>query len=452
MKSFLKYVLATIVGIIVASIILFFISLGIISALVASQEKTVEISSNTILHLKLDQQIIDRKPSMPFDFGSFSRTQKLGLNTLLADIEKAKKDDNIKGIYLELSYVSAGIATIEEIRNALIDFRESGKVITVYSEALSQGGYYLASAADEIYLNPVGMIEWTGLRMMSPFFKNALDKLDIETTVIRHGMYKSAGEAFSEEEFSAANSEQLKKIITTFWQHILNNIAEQRSIKAEKLDKIAEQLLLGSPEAALSFGMADSLLYKDQVLDILKAKSGIDSTKDLRLVSLSDYTHVPAKKAYKGLAKDKIAVVYASGEIRGGKGDEQTIGSDKFGDCIRKARKDSSVKAIVVRINSPGGSALASDVIWRELNLAKEDKPVVVSMGDLAASGGYYIACMADSIIAQPTTITGSIGVYGMHMNMKGLFNKYGITFDALRFRFLFPHTEIRVEYLAGRY
>lgn len=430
MKSFFKYVFATVVGIIIVSLFLFLISLGIVSALVASQSKTVEIKPNSILYLKLDQEIVDRKPSLPFDIGTLSKTSKLGLNTLLADIKKAEKDDNIKGIHMDLSVVRAGIGTIEEIRNALLDFKESGKFVTVYSEMLSQGGYYLATAADEIYINPVGMMEWVGLRAQSPFFKHALKKLDVEATIIRHGKFKSAGEPFFKDKYSDENRAQLNKVITAYWEHILANIEEQRSIESSKLNEIAEKLLLKDTKSAYQFGMVDSLLYKDQVIDILKEKTGISLDKDLRMVSLSEYTNVPKQKEYKGLAKDKIAVVYASGEIRSGKGDEQTIGSDKFAKAIRKARRDSAVKAIVVRVNSPGGSALASDVIWRELYLAKQVKPVVVSMGDVAASGGYYIACMADSIIAQPTTLTGSIGVFGMHMNMKGLFSKYGITFD----------------------
>ena len=428
MKSFLKYVLATFVGIILSSIVLFFFFFGMVGIILASQEKAIDIKPNSILYLKLDQQIVDRKPASPFELGIFSMTSRIGLNDLLADIKKAKMDPNIEGIHLDLTFLQAGIATIKEIRTALLDFRESGKFVTVYTETMSQGAYYLASSADKIYLSPVGFMEWVGLRTQSPFFKNALDKLDIEATVIRHGKFKSYGERFSESEYSAENSEQLQRLIHTFWMDILGDIEKSRHIPVDQLNEMADKLMVAGPEAAYELGLVDSLLYMNEVIGILKTKSGIETDKDLRLVTLSDYSNVPVKKDFKGLAKDKIAVIYALGDIMSGEGDDLTIGSDKFSKTIRQARKDSTIKAIVVRVNSPGGSAIASDAIWHELNLARKDKPVIVSMGDVA--GGYYISCMADSILAQPTTITGSIGVIGLHINAKGLLNKYGITFD----------------------
>jgi len=431
MKEFLKYVLATIVGIIVSSIIVIILFIGVISVIVASQEKTVDVKVNSILYLKLDQQIVDRKPSMQFNINTLRRVEKMGLNDILLNIRKAKDDSKIKGIYLDLSYLPAGIGTVEEIRNALIDFRKSGKFVIVYSEMMSQKAYYLATAADQIFLNPVGFFEWVGLRIQSPFFKGALEKLDVEATVVRHGKFKSAAEQFSEKEFSTENSEQLQRLISTIWADMCKKIEIQRNIPAAKLDELADKLLVNNPQSAYALGLVDSLIYMDQVIDILKAKTGIEESKDLNTITLADYSKIPEARKYKGLAKDKIAIVYASGDIISGEGDDESIGSDRFASEIRKARRDSSVKAVVVRVNSPGGSALASDVIWRELNLTKQVKPVVVSMGDLAASGGYYISCMADTILAQPGTIAGSIGVIGMHLNTLGLFNKFGISFDS---------------------
>jgi protease-4 len=430
MKSFLKYLLATIVGIILSSLILFFIFLGIMSIAMSSQDKATELKPGTILYLKLDKQIVDREPVLPFAIGGIGRNQQLGLNTILENIEKAKTDDNIEGIHLDIRYVQAGIGTIEEIRNALLDFKESGKFITVYSDILSQGAYYLASASDEIYFNPVGFFNLVGLRIQSPFFKNALKKLDIETYVIRHGKFKSAGEQFTENGYSVENSEQLQRLISTIWDDFSDKIAEARGLSSERINEIADNLLVQGPNSAYELGLFDSLLYKEQVITLLKDKTGVDDSKDLRTVGLGEYKNVPKHREYKGLAKDKIAVIYASGSIVDGDGDDTSIGSDKFTKEIRKARKDSSIKAIVLRVNSPGGSAIASENIWHELKLTRNAKPIVVSMGNLAASGGYYISCMADSILIQPNTITGSIGVYSMFLNTKGFFSKFGVTFD----------------------
>jgi protease IV len=431
MKEFLKYVLATIVGIIVSSIVVFLLFIGIVSAIIATQDKTVDVKSNSILYMKLDQQIVDRKPAMLFNISALSRVEKIGLNEILGSIEKAKDDPKIKGIHLDLSYIPAGIATVEEIRNALIDFRKSGKFVTVYSEMFSQKAYYLATAADQVFLNPVGFFEWVGLRIQSPFFKTALEKLDIKPTIVRYGKFKSAAEQFTETQYSAENSEQLQRLISTIWLDMCNKISEERGIPSDKLNAIADQLLVKNPQSAYELGLVDSLIYMDQLIAILKDKTGTEESSDLNTITLDEYSKVPMDRKYKGIAKDKIAIVYASGDIISGEGDEESIGSDKFAAEIRKARRDSTIKAVVVRVNSPGGSATASDVIWRELNLTKQVKPVIVSMGDLAASGGYYISCMADTILAQPGTIAGSIGVIGMHLNTQGFFNKFGISFDS---------------------
>jgi protease-4 len=430
MKSFLKYLLATVVGIILTSVILFFIFFGIISAAMSGKDKDTEIEPNTILYLKLDRPIVDRKPKIPFDFSTMKKNEQMGLNDILNNIDKAAGDENISGIHLDISMIPAGISDIEEIRTALLKFRESEKFVTVYSEVFTQGAYFLATAADEIYFNPIGFFQFHGMRAQSAFFKNTLKKLDIEPQVIRYGKYKSYAERFTEEGYSEANREQLSRLINTIWDDIIAKISAERNITPERLNEIADKLLVRNAESALSLGFVDSLVYKNEVIDILKTKTGIAEDKDLKTVDHGKYLHVPKKKNYKGLAKDKIAVIYATGPIDGGEGDDSKIGSERFGKAIRKARKDSAVKAIVVRINSPGGSAIASEVIWHELNLTREAKPIVVSMGNVAASGGYYIACMADSILVQPSTITGSIGVIGMFFNTSGFFNKLGITFD----------------------
>lgn len=428
MKSFFKYLLATILGIIISSVILLFILIGIVNLVVSSQEKPVELKPNTILFLDLNQQIVDRKPSDPLSF--LSKNYKIGLNDILNCIHKAKTDDNIKGIHLDLTYIASGIGTIEEIRNALLDFKQSGKFVTVYSEIMTQGAYYLATAADKIYLNPVGYFNFVGLKVQGVFFKNTLDKLDIDAKVIRYGQYKSFGEQYTEEGFSDENRLQLNKLISSIWNDICSKIEKERGISVSKLNDVANNLLIHNAQDAYKLGFVDSLVFRDQLLSILKTKTSVEEKDDLSTVTLKKYSSVPEKKNYKGLAKDKIAVIYASGDINIGEGTEEMIGSDDFGKAIRSARRDSTIKAIVLRVNSPGGSALASDVIAREIQLAKEVKPVVVSMGDVAASGGYYISCLADSILLQPGTITGSIGVVSIFLNTKGLFDKVGVTFD----------------------
>lgn len=431
MKSFLKYLLATVVGIIISSVLIFFILFGVVGAIMSSKDKAVEVKQNTVLYLKLNREIVDRKPEVPIFVRAMGAPEQIGLNELLDCIQKAKSDNNIHGIHLDLTYIPAGIATIEEIRNALVDFKESGKFITVYSDFFTQSAYYLATVADKIYFNPEGMFTFVGLRTQSVFIKKALEKLDIEITLIRRGSYKSAGEMFTEEGYSTANREQLSRLISTIWSNIQTNIGESRDATSEELNKMADKLLIKNGYTALEFGLVDSLIYKDQVLDDIRSRIGIDDSDDINTISLSDYVKVPGQKKYKGLAKNKIALMYASGDIVMGEGEDSNIGADKYSRAIRKIRRDSTIKALVLRVNSPGGSAIASEVIWRELWLTRQVKPVVVSMGDLAASGGYYIACTADTIIAQPGTITGSIGVYSMFMNTNGFFSRYGISFDS---------------------
>lgn len=437
MKDFFKFVFASMIGFILSFFVVFLLVIAIITAVVSSagDEGKVSIASNSVLHVSLDYPIKERTDKNPFaelDLFGLESKKMLGLNEILQNIEDAKSDDRIKGIYLDVSSLSAGMASIEEVRNALIDFKKSGKFILAYSEVYSQGAYYLASVADKIYLNPEGMMDFRGLSSEIMFFKGALEKLEIEAQIIKVGTYKSAVEPFILDKMSAPNRQQVSSFIGSMYDHLLSEISKSRKISKESLFSIADSAKIRDPKDALAFKMIDGLKYKDEVLDELKKLTKTDLKKDIKSVSLEDYS--PKEEKEEESSKNRIAVIYANGEIMGGEGNDETIGSERISRAIRKARTDDKVKAIVLRINSPGGSALASDVIWRETVLAKKTKPVIVSMGDVAASGGYYIACAADSIFAQPNTITGSIGVFGIIPNMQKFFNnKLGITFDGVK-------------------
>jgi len=439
MKDFLKYVLATVVGILLYSVVSSFIFLGIIGIIAAaSGDKDVKIKENSILYLKLDKPIVDRASNNPFEnfnFQTFQPDNELGLNKILKDIKKAKEDDKIKGIFMELSYTHAGIATIEEIRNSLIDFKQSGKFIYTYSDNISQTAYYLASVSNKIYLEPVGSIEIKGLYSKIAFFKGTLQKLGIEPFIFRHGKFKSAIEPFMLDKMSEANKEQTRTFVQSIWDYMVEGIAEQRNLTPAQVNKIADEFAIRNVNDAVEYNIIDGAKYRDEVIDELVEKTEAKSPEKLRLVKLSKYSKVKIHKKRKGKdVRKKIAVVYASGEIKMGKSEKGTLGSETIAKAIRKARCDSNIKAIVLRVNSPGGSGLASDIIWREVILAKKDKPVIVSMGDLAASGGYYISCPADVIVANKTTITGSIGVFGLLFNTQELMNKkLGVTFDGIK-------------------
>jgi protease-4 len=434
MKSFFKYLLASILGVFIAMLLLFFIMLGTLSALISSQDKQVDIKSNTILILKLDKPIKDRKSNLPvlsYNFSSFGAEEQLGLNDILNNIKKAKNDSKIKGIYLQLSGLQTGIATIEEIRNSLLDFKTTGKFVLAFSDTYTQGSYYLASIADKIFLNPGGSVNFVGLSADLLFFKKTLEKLDIEPEVIRHGKFKSAVEPFMYDKMSPENREQIRMYVGSIWDHIVGQIAESRNIPVESLNTFADSLLLWSNSSAIRYEMIDAAIYKDQVLDTLAKMVAVKKSKDLEFINHQKYLRVPETDDKKGYSRNKIAVIYAEGDIMPGEQSEGMIGSEKFARTIRNAREDSAVKAIVFRVNSGGGSALASEIIWREVFLAQQVKPVIASMGDVAASGGYYILAVADTIVASPNTITGSIGVFGLLLNAQGFFNnKLGITSD----------------------
>ncbi len=434
MKQFFKFVFASMLGFFLTLLIFTVIVIGGITALVSSTEKTAEVKENSILYLNLNFPITERSADNPFedvDFGPLKNEKVLGLNDILKSIRNAKDDEKIKGIYLDVSYILTGMATLEEIRNELINFKKSGKFIVAYSEVYSQGAYYLASVANKVYLNPQGILELKGFNSQITFFKGALEKLAIEPQIIKVGTYKSAVEPFILESMSDANKEQMTALLGSLFENFTKGIAASRKIPQDSVYAIANKLQSRSPEDALKLKLVDGLKYKDEVLAELKKLTKTDSKDDLTTIGLSDYVSSIKNNS---TAKDRIAVVYANGDIMGGEGDENTIGSETVSRALRKAREDDKIKAVVLRVNSPGGSALASDVIWREVVLTKKVKPIMVTMGDYAASGGYYIACAADSIFAEPNTITGSIGVFAILPNMKGFFNeKLGLTFDGVK-------------------
>lgn len=434
MKSFFKYVLATVVGVILSGFVMLLIVFGILGAMMSSigSQEEVVVAENSVLHISLNYPIGERTNKNNFSAFNFSNLfeEQLGLDDILARIDYAKTDDRIKGIYLDLSTVGASFASMEEIRNALIDFKESKKFIVAYSEYYSQGSYYLASVADKIYLNPEGLLEFTGLASQSVFFKGTLDKLGIEAQIIKVGTYKSAVEPFILDKMSAANREQVSSYLNSIYDHYLEGISESRKIPVDSLRQIANALQIQEAQDAVDLRMVDAIKYKDEIIAELKQRLEVKEKRKIQSVSLSKYNVKPTNSS----SKDRVAIVYAVGEIVSGEGTSEQIGSEKISRAIRTVREDDKVKAVVLRVNSPGGSALASDVIWREVLLTKKVKPMIVSMGDMAASGGYYIAAPADSIFAQPNTITGSIGVFGIIPNFQKFFNdKLGITFDVVK-------------------
>ena len=439
MRQFFKFLFASMLGFVLGSILLLFILVGMISAAVNSfdDEKVTEVKSNSMLFLDFEKPIVDRASKNPFDninFNSFESEPTAGLNTILENLRKAKTDKNIKGIYMELSTINTGIATVEEIRNALIDFKKSGKTIISYSEVYTQKSYYLASVADKIYMNPQGAMELKGLGAEIMFYKGLLDKIEVETQVIRHGRFKSAVEPFILDKMSNDNRLQTRGFMQSIWNFMLNNIASSRKLSFEELNSLANNFSIREPEDAIKYKLVDKLVYKDEVLEELKTLTGITKKdENPQLITLSKYSKSPSSEK-KSLKDDQIAIIYASGEIESGEGGSDKIGSETVSKAIREARLNDKIKAIVLRVNSPGGSALASEVIWREAELANKVKPVVVSMGDVAASGGYYISAASRKIFASPNTITGSIGVFGLIFNAQKMFNnKLGITFDTVK-------------------
>jgi protease-4 len=439
MKDFLKYTLATILGLLIAGFIGTILLIGTFSAMISMAEKPVDIKDKSLLIMKFEEKIVERSDKNPlneFDLPGFAGTRQLGLDDILDAINKASTDDHIRGIYLNPSVIHAGMGTVEEIRNALIDFKKSGKFIYAYGEALTQKAYYLVSVADKIILNPKGMLEFQGISAQHNFFKNALEKLGVEIQVVRHGKFKAAVEPFIMEEMSPENRIQTQTYISSIWNQMITGISASRGLGVDELNSMADSVItFRKAEVLKEKGLVDTLMYKDEVINDLKEMTSIMEKNDLRVVDVRKYARIPRKTDGKGLARDKIAVIYANGDIDmvGDEGGQNSVNSEELSKTIREARRDSSIKAIVLRINSPGGSAYGAEVIWREVKLAAEAKPVIASMGDVAASGGYYIAAPADTIMADRTTITGSIGIFAVIPNAQKLLNdKLGITQDVV--------------------
>lgn len=424
--NFLKNVLSTLLALILFSIAAVLIGITIVGSLTA--EEPVVVKENSILHLKLTKPITEMEMENPFE-GLFPISpETLGLIQIKEAVAEAADDDNIKGIYLEAPWIIAGIATIEELRQTLIEFKESGKFVIAYGEMYSEGSYYLASVADKIYLHPEGDLEWNGLAANLTFFRGMLDKLKIAPQIFRVGEYKSAIEAYSRKDMSPENRMQMELLLTNLNDLMIKNISDSRKIPLEEAQKISNQMLVRNPQNATDLKVVDELFYEDQVFDELKSLVGLEKEEALELINYHSY-----RKSYSSYSssKNEVAVIAALGEILPGKGDVNTIGGATFAKEIRKARLSSNIKAIVLRINSPGGSFLTSDVLWREITLAAKTKPVIASLSDVAASGGYYLAMACDTIVAQPNTITGSIGIYSVIFDASGFLNdKLGITTD----------------------
>ena len=435
MKDFLKFTLATITGIIVSGVLLFIVSILMMFSMLYSSDSEVTVRENSILKLDLNGSLVERSGEDPWAILMGDESAAYGLDDLLASIRKAKENENIKGIYIEATDLATdGFAALKEVRDALADFKESGKFIVAYGDMYTQPMYYVASVADRVLLNPEGMLEWSGLSSMPVFYKDLMDKLGIRWQIFKVGTYKSAVEPFIGMEMSEANREQTTDYLTSLWGEMTAEVAASRGVTVDDLNRAADRMLLFQPAGeCVEAGLADTLIYKNDVRDYLKQWVGIDEDDDLRTLGLKDMKNVK-----KNVPKDKsgniVAVYYADGQIGSlmAGGGESIDGNQMIRD-LRELKEDEDVKAVVLRINSPGGSAYDSEQIWHAIGELKKEKPVIVSMGDYAASGGYYIACNADTIVAEPTTLTGSIGIFGMMPDMQGLAQKVGVSFDVVK-------------------
>ena len=432
MKDFIKFTLASTFGIIISGCIFLLLGIVTITSIITITDTDTTIKPNSILMLDFQGTLHERVQENPLWDIMEEDYQAHGLDDILCSIKKAKHNPYIRGIYLQAGPMEASLASLEEIRNALKDFKESGKFVVAYGDQYSQGIYYLASIADKIIVNPQGSISWHGLASQPIFYKELLKKIGIEMQIFKVGIYKAAVEPFIATEMSDANRKQLTDHLHSIWSHLLENVSSSRNIPAEVLNKYAEEMLdLKQAEEYISLGLADTLLYKDGVLAYLKEMTGCNSNEKLHTLSPEDLA-----TGYQDLPQSdpSIAVYYAFGEISSNSSIDENIYSEKVISDLRKLREDESIKAVVLRVNSPGGSAYASEQIWREVSLLKTHKPVIVSMGDCAASGGYYISCAADCIVAQPTTLTGSIGIFGMFPNAEKLLtDKLDLHFDMVK-------------------
>jgi protease-4 len=436
MKDFLKYTLATITGLVITSLVLLFIGILVVVGITASSDTKTEVKSNSVMMLNLDGQLSERSQDRPWDKYLGNNDKSIGLDDIIASIKKAKENKDIKGIYIQATTLSGSFASYQEIRDALADFKKSGKFIVAYSDNYTQGLYYLSSVADKVMLNPQGAIEWKGLAASMGYYKGLLDKLGIEMQVFKVGAFKSAVEPFTSTSMSDANRLQMTEILNSLWGRMVNAVSISRKLSPNTLNAYADKgsVAFYPAEQSIKCGLVDTLVYKADVREYLKKMVGIKKDDDLNILGLDDMINVK-----RNVPKDKsgnvIAVYYAYGEITDNESspqNEEIVGDDMVKD-LRKLRDDDDVKAVVLRINSPGGSAFASEQIWHAIQELKVKKPVIVSMGDYAASGGYYISCGANRILAEPTTLTGSIGIFGMFPNTAKLSNKIGITFDVVK-------------------
>lgn len=429
MRSFFKMFFASLLAFIIFCFIIFFLLFAVIAS-IASKDKP-EIAEKSVLVLDLGKYFNERK--QPDPLSALSGDDEMpGLYDVVRMINHAKTDDDISGIYIIANGNANGFGASNELRNALLNFKTSKKFIIAHGDAMSQGAYFVANVADKVFVNPAGGFDWSGFNVSLAFLKGTLEKLQIEPQIFYAGKFKSATEPFRTTEMTPENELQTKEWLNDLYYYFLGKTAEARKLDTATLHQLANTAAIQTPEQAVQNRLIDGVKYDDEVKTEIKSLLKIDKFDKLHLVTLTTYSEAIS---FKRSGKDRIALIYAEGDILDGEGDNASIGGDNYAALIRKVRLDKSVKAIVLRVNSGGGSALASEKIWRELEMARADKkPVVVSFGDVAASGGYYIACGADSIFAQPNTITGSIGVFGIIPNMKGFFNnKLGITFDGVK-------------------
>ena len=433
--TFLRELLTVKLGVFISFLIMFFVFLAIGSAFSASfmEEDMVTVRDKSVLVLKLEEPIRDFAPKSddPFEQLLGLDEEVMGLNTIINAIDNAKYDEKISGISIESVILRAGIGQVQELRDKLYEFKESGKFITAYADVYDQKNYYMSSVADSIYLNPAGSMDLRGLSGEILFFKDFQDKYGVRMEVIRHGKYKSAVEPFLESEMSEANKEQTVSFLNSVWGEVVDDIGEHRGLSPEEINSIADDLGARTPDLAVQSGIISGQMYRDEYRDLLKDLVGIRPDEKLNLISDKDYIK-SGKGRIVSTAKDRIAVIYAQGEIIYGEGNERFVGQGLIIKSLRKAKEAKDIKAIVLRVNSPGGSALASDIIWREIEMIKKEKPVVVSMGSYATSGGYYISCNADKIVAEPTTITGSIGVFGIVPNISEFTDRLGINAEQI--------------------
>ena len=434
MKEFLRSTLATITGVLICGFIFIILGVTMLAGIVASSESETLVMPNSVFTLELKGTVQERYQPSPVDQFFEDQISTYGLEDILSSIQKAKENEQIKGIYLHTGALACSTASLQAIHRALADFKQSGKFLIAYADMYTQGGYYLASVADKVIVNPAGNLSWHGLSSETMFLKDFLAKIGVKMQIFRVGTYKSAVEPMTNTEMSPANREQTQAFLESTWKSIVDDVAASRNISVDSLNLLADKNMdLRPAEDYVHCGLADTLMYKDEVLSYLKSLAGLTEEDNLQTLSLDEMTRVKSVTP-KSKTRDVVAVYYAYGEIDNGSSYDEGINSEKVAKDLRDLRKDKNVKAVVLRVNSPGGSAYGSEQIWREVNLLKAEKPVVVSMGDYAASGGYYISCAANKIVAEPTTLTGSIGIFGMMPDASELLtNKLGLHFDGVK-------------------